>query len=197
MGRPALLFDMYGVLMRLPGPQHGAGILDAIGADARVWAVYEELRYRLDAALITETAYWQQIGERVRLGSVDSARAIEADYAGCLEADIGTVKHVLDLIGDGWKVGILSNIPPGLAARVRSKHGHWLEAFDAVTFSCDIGVAKPEQEAYEVAVDALQADPKGTVFFDDRPDYLAGAEAAGLKAVRFSGWDSVVSALGL
>lgn len=80
---------------------------------------------------------------------------------------------------------------------MRRRHSGWLDEFDAVTFSCDIEVAKPDTQAFAVAVDALGASPRDTVFFDDREDYIAGAEAAGLRAVLFTGWDSVAGELGL
>lgn len=73
------------------------------------------------------------------------------------------VALVKGLIGEGYSVGILSNIPTTLAGQVRKKQP-WLEDCAAVTFSCDIGVAKPHPEAYRVAVDALSAQPKDTHF---------------------------------
>ena len=60
-----------------------------------------------------------------------------------------------------------------------------------MTLSCDIGVAKPDPEAYHVAVDALGAQAKDTHFFDDRLDFVEGAQRVGLHAQLFTGIDSV------
>ena len=112
------------------------------------------------------------------------------ENSGLLEADPDMVALVKGLIGEGYSVGILSNIPTTLAGQVRRKQP-WLEDCAAVTFSCDIGVAKPHPEAYRVAVDALSAQPKDTHFFDDRIDYVEGASYCGLNAHLFRGIDSV------
>ncbi|WP_304324790.1 HAD family phosphatase [Corynebacterium frankenforstense] len=197
MSHPTLLFDMYGVLMRLPGPSFRRGVLVAAGGNEDIWPVYAELRPALDAAQVTEVNYWRQVALRAGVEDLDIQEAIAADYGDCLEADHEVVDNVLALRDKGYKVGILSNIPTGLAARVRRRHSGWLDEFDAVTFSCDIEVAKPDTQAFAVAVDALGASPRDTVFFDDREDYIAGAEAAGLRAVLFTGWDSVAGELGL
>lgn len=195
MDRPALLFDMYGVLMRLPGPGHRSGILRATGLDARIWPAYEELRPRLDAGQITEASYWKEIARQAHQPAPDLADAVDADYSECVRADIPVVENVLRLIDAGYTAGVLSNIPSELALRVRLAHAEWLDAFHAVTFSCDIGVAKPEPEAYRVALDAMEVAPRDAIFFDDREDYLAGARRVGIPAVRFTGWESVERAL--
>nr|WP_255567741.1 HAD-IA family hydrolase [Corynebacterium sp. TAE3-ERU16] len=103
-----------------------------------------------------------------------------------MDEDADAVAYVGELIDSGHRVGLLSNIPTFLAERVRARHT-WLERFDAVTMSCDIGVAKPDPGAYRAACAALGAEPGEVLFFDDNPVNVAAAREFGMRAVEVTG----------
>ena len=189
---PKLLFDMYGVLMRPATPESHADLerLLAPPDTEAMWEAYGFYRPDYDAGIFSDSHYWNEVAARAGLGEVPVAEAVVCENSGLLEADPDMVALVKGLIGEGYSVGILSNIPTTLAGQVRRKQP-WLEDCAAVTFSCDIGVGKPHPEAYRVAVDALSAQPKDTHFFDDRIDYVEGASYCGLNAHLFRGIDSV------
>ena len=189
---PKLLFDMYGVLMRPATPESHADLerLLAPPDPEAMWEAYGFYRPDYDAGIFSDSHYWNAVAARAGLGEVSVAEAVVRENSGLLEADADMVALVKGLIGEGYSVGILSNIPTTLAGQVRKKQP-WLEDCAAVTFSCDIGVAKPHPEAYRVAVDALAAQPQDTHLFDDRVDYVEGASYCGLNDHLFRGIDSV------
>lgn len=184
-----LLFDLYGVLMR---PAGNAELEDYLRpADPEhFWSLYEEFRPAYEAGQLSDSQYWGRIRALTELTSFDVSHAIELDTERLLVADAEVVRAALDLIGQGHSVGILANVPTVLGTRLCHTQP-WLEECAAVTLSCDIGVAKPDPEAYLVAVDALGAQAKDTHFFDDRPDFVTGAQRLGLKAHLFTGIDSL------
>lgn len=143
----SLLFDLYGVLLRTQSEEAKRRIEWAVVGDESIWSTYWDLRPAYDAGLVSDTNYWQQLRLRTGLPDFDIFEAVAADEASWLEADEEMVDYVLSLIGSGWRVGILANIPEGLAKKVRRKFP-WLAEFAAVTFSADIGVAKPDEKAY-------------------------------------------------
>ena len=53
--------------------------------------------------------------------------------------------------------------------------------------SCYVGLRKPDAAMYRRALDILGSAPQRTLFIDDRPENVAGAEAVGIRAVRFTG----------
>ncbi len=53
--------------------------------------------------------------------------------------------------------------------------------------SHDVGARKPERAIYDAAVRAAGCAAGECVFFDDLADNVAGAKAAGLRALRFKG----------
>lgn len=186
----SLLFDLYGVLMRPAGNSELEDYLRPAHVE-HFWSVYEEFRPAYEAGHLSDAQYWGRIRAMAELSSFDVSHATELDTEHQLFADEEMVRVVLDLIGQGHSVGILANVPAALGSKIRRTQP-WLEECAAVTLSCDIGVAKPEPEAYLVAVDALGAQAKDTHFFDDRPDFVTGAQRLGLKGHLFTGIDSVI-----
>lgn len=61
--------------------------------------------------------------------------------------------------------------------------------------SCYLGVRKPEPAMYRRALDILMRPPQRILFIDDRPENVAGAAQAGMKAIRFQGEEGLRSEL--
>ncbi|MBN9644404.1 HAD family hydrolase [Corynebacterium mendelii] len=186
MTRPALLFDLYGVLLHMQSDRDIAAIEQAAGTDGRLWPVYWQLRPAFDAGQLSAEQYWRAVCDRLELDHVDIDRVISADTASWLRPDDEMIGAVRDLIDGGWTVGLLSNIPHFLADAVKAEFDFFTR-FHAVTMSCDIGVAKPDPRAYTTATDALHSQPEHTIFFDDSPPNVDGARKAGLQAHVFTG----------
>jgi putative hydrolase of the HAD superfamily len=63
--------------------------------------------------------------------------------------------------------------------------------FDVALSSCYLGLRKPEPAIYRRALDILGRPAERILFIDDRTENVAGAEAAGMKAIQFKGSDSL------
>jgi len=59
--------------------------------------------------------------------------------------------------------------------------------FKVALSSCYVGLRKPEPAMYRRALDILGCPPSRVLFIDDREENVAGAAAAGIKAIRFAG----------
>jgi putative hydrolase of the HAD superfamily len=55
--------------------------------------------------------------------------------------------------------------------------------------SCYLGLRKPEPAIYHRALDILGGPAERILFIDDRKENVAGAAAAGMKAIVFEGAD--------
>lgn len=76
----------------------------------------------------------------------------------------------------------------------------FLARFRAVVVSGRIGLIKPDAAIYQHAIARFGVAPERTVFIDDSAKNVAGAEAVGLHAIRFTGPDALrrdLAALGL
>jgi len=58
----------------------------------------------------------------------------------------------------------------------------WLDEFDVQTWSCELGVIKPDAEIYHACLTALGCEAGRALFFDDRPRNVDGAKQAGMDA---------------
>jgi putative hydrolase of the HAD superfamily len=69
------------------------------------------------------------------------------------------------------------------------------QSFERIFVSSDMGYRKPERRAFEYVADAMDVPLNAILFFDDHPDNVAGARAAGLQAVHVQGPADVRAAL--
>jgi putative hydrolase of the HAD superfamily len=60
------------------------------------------------------------------------------------------------------------------------------EIFEAFLSSCWLGVRKPTQKFYERGLGIAQADPKTSLFIDDREQNLAPAKKLGMSVIHFT-----------
>lgn len=192
------LFDLYGVIMKVEGPAQFERVNRVIGEPGNtelLHEVYRELRADLNAGRITEVSYWNQVQARVGLLDFDFGEAMAADYAGITEMDEQVKAFVDELKAQGHRIGVLSNIPHGVAKKLREVHGDWLDSLDAVLFSCEIDTAKPDPKAYEAAVSAFSVPVEDITFIDDRQVNVEAAREAGMTAIHYSTLDALNDAL--
>jgi putative hydrolase of the HAD superfamily len=93
----------------------------------------------------------------------------------------------VDLVGDlraSYKIAVLSNADITLGDRIRDtlRIEH---LFDAVVCSAEIGIAKPEPEAYRVAARSIGLPPEECLFVDDTESNVTAAREVGMAAVHY------------
>jgi len=170
----AVLFDCFGVVrpdnLRLTYQRFG-GNLDT------------------DEQFITDT-----IGA-ANHGLIPNSRDVFAEKLGitadefmqALDDGVQNDQHLLDYIAElrkTYKTGMLSNVSRGRLQEI-FEPGVLDTYFDVYVGSGDMGVAKPEPEAYRTVAERLGVSPEECIFTDDSEDYCAGARAAGMQAIRY------------
>jgi putative hydrolase of the HAD superfamily len=73
----------------------------------------------------------------------------------------------------------------------RFRHFGLLDCFKVALSSCYVGLRKPEAAIYRRALDIVGRPPHRVLFIDDREENVAGAVAAGMEAIRFTGADNL------
>ncbi len=184
----AILFDVGGVLLT-NGWDHGeraAAVarfrLDAKPFEARHMAVFEA---------------WErgQMGLGAYLDTVifnEPRTFSRAEFFGFMLAQSkllrGGAMEILQEIAAGgtYLLGALNN-EARATNEYRFRRFGLREIFDVTLSSCYIGRRKPEPAMYRRAIDILDRPPERILFIDDREENVAGAAAAGIKAIRFKG----------
>jgi putative hydrolase of the HAD superfamily len=189
MGIPlqAVIFD-YGNVLCAPQPRADVEAMAAI-LNAPVAAfeqAYWETREAFDAAAFSPEEYWAGIA--AKLGREVSNHARERLIA----VDNRSWSHPAPIMPDwasrlrssGIRTAVLSNMPVTLRAYLESGVP-WLPAFDHLTFSCDVRIAKPAAGIFHHCLDGLNAAPEATLFLDDREENVRAAQSLGIHSLCF------------
>jgi len=103
---------------------------------------------------------------------------------------VGGVADVLPAVASRYRLGLISDsgLTPGRILRQVMARDGILDCFDVLTFSDEVGAAKPAPEPFLHTLKLLGVAPEETVHVGDLPETdIAGAKAVGMKAILFLG----------
>ena len=113
-------------------------------------------------------------------------------FLACPPILISHIKPVLSRLSERYTLGIISDsaLTPGKYARQLMKRDGILQHFSAFTFSDETERTKPEVVQFYSTLKQLDVEPKVSVHIGDivRTD-IVGAKNAGMKAIRFAGFN--------
>lgn len=105
------------------------------------------------------------------------------------------VARVRSLRAGGYRTAVVTN-------NIREASAGWRallpvdELFDVVVDSSEVGARKPDPAIYRIALERLgDVPPARAVFLDDAPGNVAGARAAGLRAILVEDVDAALREL--
>lgn len=194
----AIFFDFGGVILDgFDGVDH-AGIEAEFALEEkslRRW-VYRESRwadYQIGKCTLDE--WHDSIRKAMTAGGAGERadellkRFVEADRL--LNHDmIGLIKR----LHGRYKLGIISNTTPGMVERLRRLFD-FVDLFDIVAGSGDLGIAKPDAGIFLHAAKAMGVAPAESVFTDDRAEFAEASRAVGMQGFHFTGCERFVEDL--
>jgi putative hydrolase of the HAD superfamily len=131
----------------------------------------------------TEDEMWQNLLTPLGLESNQSQTAFVAE----LYRDTGLKDEMRELIADlhkHYRLAILSNASDKLGTLL-SDHLQVSEFFEVIVNSSEIGVAKPNKDAYFIALELLAASPDQVLFIDDQCRNTIAAEKLSINSLVF------------
>lgn len=186
----AVIFDYGGVVCFHPSPEQiaDAARLCAVSPEIFVRALWKN-RLRYDAGQAPRD-YWRDAAALMNRtfddAMVEEMMRREIDFWSRLDDRV--LAWIDQLRAEGYRIGILSNLPVPLGGRLRSNG--LLKHFDDVTFSFELGCTKPDRRIYEHSVEGLGVTAEEALFIDDRPENVAGAREAGLHSELYTTWEA-------
>ena len=180
----AVFLDFGGVISRteFQAPrQHLAERLE-LEYEALVELVFgSESSRRASVGAISEDEHWNAVMSKLKLSAAEMQVVREQFFAG----DV-VDQDLLDFLGGlrpKYKVGLISNAWSGLRPWMV---GRGIDrAFDEMIISAEVGVMKPEKRIYQLALEKLGVAAAESVFVDDFPENVEGAQAVGMQTIRF------------
>jgi putative hydrolase of the HAD superfamily len=113
----------------------------------------------------------------------DFFRAV-ADVAVDMMIDPDAIALIRDARAAGRRVGVLSNDAYSIMGREFFAKRPEFAELDVFVDAVDLGVRKPDPQAYRRAADALGVPPERIVFLDDTPECVDGGRAVGIHAIQ-------------
>lgn len=180
----AVCFDAFGTLVRIGAKQRSyVRLLNLAGREQRV-----ALKRRLLRAPMSLDACLAAVGAPI---NGDAARLVREDLrAECASVTLrpGISEIWRRLRAADLKIGVCSNLAAPFGRPVLSVLP---DRPDAVVFSYDVGVAKPEPEIYRLAARRLGFAPAQILFCGDRlAADIEGPRAAGMSAVLIADFEA-------
>ena len=106
-----------------------------------------------------------------------------------------TVDVLAELRASGIRLFALSNWSAETFPVARPRFP-FLEWFEGIVISGEVGITKPDQRVYRHLMDRYRLDPGATVFIDDNEANVQAARELGMVAIRFDGAVALRHALG-
>ena len=113
--------------------------------------------------------------------SVDAVKAVMHDKQRRNEPMIERVRELRKT----YKIALLSNMGPDTLDEVFSE-AERAELFDEVVISSEVGLIKPSRDIFELTLERIGVPAAETVFIDDRPANVDGADRVGMKTILFT-----------
>ena len=173
-----LVFDLYGTLVtRGAGPRAYREVINAMPP----WNWLRARRAMLTQPIATISEFHAHFGVRRGPQPAHYERLVREglDAVELYPDSVPTLERARER---GLRLALLSNLA---APYKRPVYDFELDArFDAVVFSCDVGLAKPDARIYELVSARLGLATEALVMIGDtRRDDVRGARAAGLHAL--------------
>jgi putative hydrolase of the HAD superfamily len=187
MDLEAVIFDYGEVLSGPPDPQAHRNLLNIAGvAEEPFEKAYWAHRLDYDADLLNGQTYWQTVARDtgVHFTAEQISRLLEQDAIMWMNLNPAMLAWIPRIKEAGFRLGILSNMGDGVLDYLRPRFP-WLAQFDHLTWSCELGVVKPDPAIYLHTVKKLNVSPDRALFIDNLQKNIVGAEAIGLHAALF------------
>ncbi len=183
----AVIFD-YGEVLCFP-PRHDEieRMAGMFGVEPEVFpALWEKHRGAFDRGDLTPEVYWDMLatdaGTKMTPELLAEVNELDSEMWG--RENPRMVEWMHQLSAAGIKIGLLSNMHPGMVRYVRDKF-EWVASFASAIFSADVRMVKPDSEIYKHTLEKLGVAAENALFIDDREKNIRAAQALGIHTVHF------------
>jgi putative hydrolase of the HAD superfamily len=181
----ALLFDLGGVMIDIDFER----MFDAWAPLSALSPEQLRQRFCVDTAYqrhergeLSSSAYFAHVRRLLELSADDLQIS-----AGWNAIFAGVVQDVLQLVQQAGTVRpcfCFTNTNPVHRGAWSRAYPDVVAAFDQIFVSSDLGMRKPDVTAYRTVAGRIGVPPSAILFFDDLAENVAGARAAGMRAVQ-------------
>ena len=185
----AIIWDLGGVLVRTDDFRPREQLAASLGmtrADLETLVFSGTSGSRAQNGEIDVTQHWENIRETLKLSPQEIIAFQDTFWSGD-RLDTALVDYIRSL-RSSYRTALLSNAFSDLRRAVEEVW-HIQDAFDKIIISAEVGMTKPDQRIYRLALERIGAEPQEAVFIDDFTWNIDGARKAGLHTIHFQNPD--------
>lgn len=190
----AVVFDFGGVMTTTTMPERVKPVVDRLGLSwGTIEAGFGRYRRLMDGGFLTLGEMYELIFADAALSLSPEAiqQIVDEDEASFLYRNEKTLEWMKSLKARGYKLGILTNMPPAFARRFRETFADFIALADALVISGEERMFKPQERIYALLAARLGLPGEELVFVDDVEANCEGARRLGWQAIRFENNEQV------
>lgn len=172
---------------RVVAPEDGAPVIRSVYGtpddDEESYKLFGSLRHDLAKGIVTE--------DDIKNILLNKGYVIPGDYGERWQATLqnhlaptADMLALVDTLKQQYVVALLSNVWP-LSAKIIRENG-WYSHFDQLFLSCEMGMAKPDTEIYDAALEQLNVPANEILFVDDKQANLEYPNKIGFQTMQVS-----------
>ena len=190
-----VIFDVGGVLLRTEDRRPRTMLADAFGMtyEALENLVFNgEQGHAAQRGEVSAVEQWDFVRKTLRLKEDEIGKVRDTFFSGDV-LDRELLDFVRGLRKD-FKTAIITNAFDDVR-KFLSDNFRLHEVFDPIIVSAEEGMMKPDPRIYQIALESCGAVAEETVFVDDFPHNVRGAQAVGMHAIWFRNREQTISEL--
>lgn len=194
-----IVFDYGGVISAPQDPTFFSVTRRLLGLDREAilagWARY---RSELDRGTRSPEELYRLIARNHGLSPTPEtlAEIARADYDSWAHGNLETLRWARELKAQGFKIGILTNMPPDYEPWFDRAAADFRALADAELISGQVHLVKPEPAIYAMMAERMALPPEVLCFLDDTERNVVAARACGWQGLHFSTVAAAREALG-
>lgn len=171
----AIIFDFFGVL----GVRGSESFRQAyVGDDTKK---SEKIRSLQDKLGLGSIGYDDYISALSKISGVDRGTVLQ--YTEDYQPNLELLEYIRSGLKPKYKIGIISNAGADWVLRILGSSN--MKMFDDIILSYKVRFIKPNPEIYNMSAKNLGVKEQECIFIDDISPYCEGAEAVGMKSIRY------------
>ncbi|KXK11019.1 MAG: putative hydrolase [Chloroflexi bacterium OLB14] len=190
----AIFFDFGGVIQRTEYQAPRQKLAEKFGMeydDIDKFIFNNPTAHQASVGEIKIDEHWQVIAKKLKLGKDELAK-FQSEFFGGDVIDYELVQFIRSL-RPAYKTGLISNAWSDMRQYLISKKLD--DAFDSLTISAEVKIAKPDAKIYYIALDSLGVKASESIFVDDVPANIEACEKLGMHGVLFRDVNDVMGEL--
>lgn len=184
----ALILDYGGVISQPQSSKNVNNIFKVLHVDHDEFReIYLREREHYDGGRTSGEEYWTSILKHFDFNpdDLDINFLIQEDVKSWTKLNQSMIDFIHDSHPKIQKLAVISNMMYDTLAFIRT-HFSWLELFDVLIFSCDLGINKPDKRIYQACLQKLPVSADECLFVDDSVENVNAAIQTGMNAIQFT-----------